>query len=95
MHRRRAPFRALDTFFAVRSWAGCITNMSGFDFRQAQAPVSRPSMHRLLRAAADDDDGTFAKRAADAVGGCGGDFVAAFAELGDEVEAEAEVPFQV
>jgi hypothetical protein len=25
-----------DIFFAARSWAGCITNMSGFDLRQAQ-----------------------------------------------------------
>jgi hypothetical protein len=24
-------------FFAVRSWADCITNMFGFDLRQAQA----------------------------------------------------------
>jgi len=27
------------TFFAIRSWAGCIINMSGFDLRQAQAVV--------------------------------------------------------
>ena len=37
MHRHRALFRELGTFFAVRSWAGCITNMFGFDLRQAQA----------------------------------------------------------
>jgi hypothetical protein len=36
MHLYRAPFRELDTFFAVRSWVDCITNMSGFDLRQAQ-----------------------------------------------------------
>src|ERR1700687_406977 len=36
MHQYRAPFRELDTFFAVRSWVDCITNMSGFDLRQAQ-----------------------------------------------------------
>src|SRR5258705_1423612 len=35
MHQYRAPFRELDTFFAVRSWVDCITNMSGFDLRQA------------------------------------------------------------
>ena len=28
-----------DTFFAVRSWAGCITNTLGFDLRQAQRGV--------------------------------------------------------
>ena len=32
----RAPFSALDTFFAVRSWVDCTTSMSGFDLRQAQ-----------------------------------------------------------
>jgi hypothetical protein len=36
MRRYRAPLSGPDTFFAVRSWAGCITNMSGFDLRQAQ-----------------------------------------------------------
>ena len=40
MHRHRALFRELGTFFAVRSWAGCITNMFGFDLRQAQVPLS-------------------------------------------------------
>jgi hypothetical protein len=39
MHQYRAPFRELDTFFAVRSWVDCITNMSGFDLRQAQDEV--------------------------------------------------------
>src|ERR1700730_8724570 len=34
MRRHRAPFRALDTFFAVRSWVVCTTSMSGFDLRQ-------------------------------------------------------------
>ncbi len=36
----RAPSRPLVTFFAVRSWAGCITNISGFDLRQAQPDPS-------------------------------------------------------
>ena len=40
MHRHRALFRELGTFFAVRSWAGCITNMFGFDLRRAQ-PTGR------------------------------------------------------
>jgi hypothetical protein len=31
MHRHRAPFRALDTFFVVRSWVDCTTSMSGFE----------------------------------------------------------------
>ena len=49
MRRYRVPLGPSVTFFAVRSWAGCITNMSGFDLRQAQvtaeqdAVVTRPS----------------------------------------------------
>src|SRR5664280_3290000 len=39
MHRHRALFRELGIFFAVRSWAGCITNMFGFDLRQAQGTL--------------------------------------------------------
>jgi hypothetical protein len=38
MRRYRAP---LVTFFAVLSWADCITNISGFDLRQAQ-PIQWP-----------------------------------------------------
>ena len=29
-------------FFAARSWAGCTTNMFGFDLRQAQAKKAGP-----------------------------------------------------
>src|SRR6266436_3800547 len=36
MHRSRAPSIAPGTFFVAQSWAGCITNMSGFNLRQAQ-----------------------------------------------------------
>ena len=36
MRRYRASWSGPDTFFADRSWADCITNMSGFDLRQAQ-----------------------------------------------------------
>jgi hypothetical protein len=35
MRRYRAPLSGPD-IFAVRSWAGCITNMFGFELRQAQ-----------------------------------------------------------
>jgi hypothetical protein len=38
MHRSRAPSIAPDTFFVAQSWADCITNMAGFDLRQAQLP---------------------------------------------------------
>jgi hypothetical protein len=44
----RAPFSALDTFFAVRSWVECITSMSGFDLRQAQVAVSCRRMRSLV-----------------------------------------------
>jgi len=36
MRRYRAPQRGQRVFFADQSSADCITNMSGFDFRQAQ-----------------------------------------------------------
>src|SRR5450756_424585 len=35
MHRHHAVFTEPGIFFAVRSWADCITNMFGFDLRQA------------------------------------------------------------
>ena len=36
MPRSRAPSIAPGTFFVAQSWAGCITNMPGFNLRQAQ-----------------------------------------------------------
>ena len=36
MHRSRAPSIAPGTFFVAQPWADCITNMPGFDLRQAQ-----------------------------------------------------------
>jgi hypothetical protein len=36
MHRSRAPSIAPGSFFVAQSWAGCITNMPGFNLRQAQ-----------------------------------------------------------
>src|SRR6202041_754463 len=36
MRRSRAPSIAPGTFFVAQSWADCITNMAGFDLRQAQ-----------------------------------------------------------
>jgi hypothetical protein len=36
MRRFRAPSSGLDKFFAAQFSAGYITNMSGFDLRQAQ-----------------------------------------------------------
>jgi hypothetical protein len=41
MRPHRARFRGQGVFFAFQSWAGCITNMFGFDLRQAQPPASR------------------------------------------------------
>ena len=37
MRPYRARFREQGVFFAFQSWAGCITNIFGFDLRQAQA----------------------------------------------------------
>jgi putative SOS response-associated peptidase YedK len=40
MHRSRAPSIAPGTFFVAQSWADCITNMAGFNLRQAQVPFN-------------------------------------------------------
>jgi hypothetical protein len=37
----RAPSIAPGTFFVAQSWADCITNMAGFNLRQAQAATAR------------------------------------------------------
>ena len=37
----RVPLGPSVTFFAVQSWAGSITSMSGFDMRQAQVVAAR------------------------------------------------------
>src|SRR5258708_2551333 len=42
MRRSRVPSNAPGRFFAVQFSAGCTTNMSAFDFRQAQ-PESGPN----------------------------------------------------
>src|SRR5258708_2702800 len=36
MRRSPAPPNSPGTFFVAQSWAGCITNMPGFNLRQAQ-----------------------------------------------------------
>src|ERR1700680_1890353 len=41
MRRSRAPSNWPGPFFAARSWAGCTTNMFGFDLRQAQGRAGR------------------------------------------------------
>ena len=44
MHRSRAPSIAPGTFFVAQSWADSITDMPGFDLRQAQVTVVAHSM---------------------------------------------------
>jgi hypothetical protein len=41
MRRSRAPSIAPGTFFVAQSWADCITNMAGFNLRQAQPARKR------------------------------------------------------
>jgi hypothetical protein len=48
MHRSRAPSIAPGTFFVAQSWADCITNMPGFNLRQAQPSIAVPNMQWLL-----------------------------------------------
>src|ERR1019366_3613353 len=45
MHRHHAVFTEPGIFFAVRSWADCITNMFGFDLRQAQEVLHLGKKH--------------------------------------------------
>jgi hypothetical protein len=47
MHRSRVPSIAPGTFFVAQSWADCITNMPGFDLRQAHADVRFEAHHGL------------------------------------------------
>src|SRR3984893_17396721 len=47
MRRSRAPSIAPGTFFVAQSWADCITNMAGFNLRQAQAALNL--RHKLFR----------------------------------------------
>jgi hypothetical protein len=44
MHRSRAPSIAPGTFFVAQPWADCITNMPGFNLRQAQGSVPNVRM---------------------------------------------------
>lgn len=48
MRRHHAPFKELDTFFVARSWVGCITNMSGFDCREAQAQAQAQAQAKAV-----------------------------------------------
>jgi transposase InsO family protein len=50
MRRYRASWSGPDTFFADRSWADCITNMSGLDLRQAHSEQQRGSLELSQRA---------------------------------------------
>src|ERR1700681_4964454 len=54
MRRSRAPSNWPGPFFAARSWAGCTTNMFGFDLQQAQpksAQIDRNGVLILIRSA--------------------------------------------
>ncbi len=53
MRRSRALSRSLVAYSAVRSWVECITNMCGFDLRQAQRSET-PDRSRKENGAADD-----------------------------------------
>jgi hypothetical protein len=45
MHRSRAPSIALGTFFVAQFSVGYITNMSGFDLRQAHEAKTARMKH--------------------------------------------------
>lgn len=48
MHRHHAVFTEPGIFFAVQSWADCITNMFGFDLRQAQVVIDDVGLVKSL-----------------------------------------------
>src|SRR5258708_5157856 len=45
MRRSRAPSIAPGTFFVAQSWADCITNMAGFNLRQAHGFLQSLLLH--------------------------------------------------
>src|SRR5712664_4754594 len=49
MHRSRAPSIAPGTFFVAQSWADSITDMPGFNLRQAQLSYVIPKYVVLLK----------------------------------------------
>src|SRR5712692_8162896 len=49
MHRSRAPSIAPGRFFVAQPWADCITNMPGFNLRQAQAVSPYDSKTKCLQ----------------------------------------------
>src|SRR5260370_5609545 len=55
MHRSRAPSIAPGTFFVAQPWADCITNMPGFNLRQAQVDES-PDQETTLAASEEFDN---------------------------------------
>src|SRR5450759_1725703 len=48
MRRSRAPSNWPGPFLAARSWAGCTTNMFGFDLRQAEEEEKPPDKVNVL-----------------------------------------------
>ena len=53
-----APYGArFSVFFAFQSWAGCITNIFGFDLRQAQVHHSTGGSRRVRMGRGSDNAG--------------------------------------
>jgi hypothetical protein len=48
MHRSRAPSIAPGTFVVAQSWADCITNMPGFNLRQAHLQIRTASLESQM-----------------------------------------------
>jgi hypothetical protein len=54
MHRSRAPSIAPGTFFVAQSWADRITNMPGFNLRQAQLRITALMMGAYEKGSSQD-----------------------------------------
>ena len=57
MRRSRAPSIAPGTFFIVQYWADCITNIAGFNLRQAPALFGRSALGLVREWPVDQFDG--------------------------------------
>src|SRR5882757_7096314 len=62
MHRSRARSIAPGTFFVAQSWADCVTNMPGFNLRQAQRLIFLESVAVAIIVFIDPDQARFGIR---------------------------------
>src|SRR5258707_14127464 len=78
MRRSRAPSNWPGPFFAARSWAGCTTNMFGFDLRQCRRAIDAADLrHRAHSSQHVDGKKSVAQEDQESVAGADGQCVVA------------------